>query len=66
MSIIITPRNKNQEKIVKAFLSSLDIRYHSEMEEDAGLFRAMQKGRKSRLLSESEKGEFIKRLKQAN
>ena len=62
MALIVTPRNKNQEKIVKAFLSSLNIGFHSEKEEDAALFKAMQEGRKSKLLSEDEKNHFIEWL----
>ena len=58
MTLIITPKNKNQEKIVKAFLNSLEIGFHSESEEDAALYTAMQKGRKTPLLSVSQKKHF--------
>ncbi|MBY0482131.1 MAG: hypothetical protein K2Q21_12295 [Chitinophagaceae bacterium] len=63
MALIINPRNKQQEKIVRAFLSSLNIGFHSEAEEDAALVNAMQKGRKTALLTKTEKGNFLKRLK---
>lgn len=66
MELTITPRNKEQEKIVKAFLNSLKIVFHSEEEEDAALYKAMQKGRKSKLLNADEKDAFLRRLKQAN
>ncbi len=65
MTFIVTPKNKKEEKIVKAFLTSLQIGFHSEAEEDAALHNVMQKGRKSALLSKTEKSAFIKRLKQS-
>ncbi len=65
MALIINPRNKQQEKVVVAFLSSLNIGFHSEAEEDAALVNAMQKGRKTALLTKIEKADFLKRLKQA-
>ncbi|GGB15793.1 hypothetical protein [Puia dinghuensis] len=65
MALIINPRNKQQEKVVKAFLSSLNIGFYSEAEEDAALVNAMQKGRKTALLTKTEKTAFLKRLKHA-
>ncbi len=65
MTFIVTPKNRKEEKVLRAFLSSLQIGFHSEAEEDAALHNAMQKGRKSALLSKTEKTAFIKRLKQA-
>ena len=65
MSLIVNPKNKQQEKVVKAFLSSLNIGFHSEAEDDAALVNAMQKGRKTALLNKTEKVEFLRRLKQA-
>ena len=65
MALIINPRNKQQEKIVRAFLNSLNIGFHSEAEEDAALVNAIQKGRKTALLTKTEKAGFLKRLKQA-
>jgi hypothetical protein len=65
MSLIINPKNKQQEKVVRAFLSSLNIGFHSEAEEDAALASAMQKGRKTTLLNKTEKADFLRRLKQA-
>ena len=65
MTFIVTPKNKKEEKVLKAFLNSLQIGFYSEAEEDAALYNAMQKGRKSILLGKAEKAAFIKRLKQA-
>ena len=65
MTLIINPRNKQQEKVVRAFLSSLNIGFHSEAEEDAALVNAMQKGKKTALLTTTEKADFLKRLKHA-
>jgi hypothetical protein len=65
MSLIINPKNKQQEKVVRAFLSSLNIGFHSEAEEDAALVSAMQKGRKTALLNKTEKADFLRSLKQA-
>lgn len=65
MSLIINPKNKQQEKVVRAFLSSLNIGFHSEAEEDAALAIAMQKGRKTALLNKAEKADFLRLLKQA-
>ncbi len=66
MTLIITPKNKNQEKIVKAFLNSLEIGFHSESEEDAALYNAMQKGRKTPLLNANQKKAFLDNLKKGN
>ena len=63
MTLIINPRNKLQEKVVRAFLSSLDIGFYSEAEEDAALVNAMRKGRKTPLLNKTEKTDFLRRLK---
>ncbi len=65
MALIVNPKTKQQEKIVKAFLQSLSIGFHSEAEEDSALLRAMEKGRNSRLLTTTQKTDFLKRLKAA-
>ena len=65
MALIINPRNKQQEKVVRAFLNSLNIGFYSEMEEDAALVSAMQKGKKTALLNKVEKADFLRSLKQA-
>jgi len=63
MALIINPKNKQQEKVVRAFLSSLNIGFHSEAEEDAALAIAIEKGRKTSLLNKTEKADFLRRLK---
>lgn len=65
MTLIINPKNKQQEKVVKAFLSSLNIGFHSEAEEDAALVNAIKKGKKTALLNKTEKANFLERLKHA-
>ena len=62
MTVIVETKNKNEEKVLKAFLNSLNIGFHTQAEEDAGLYKAMVKGRKSKLLSPTEKSNFIKQL----
>ena len=65
MTLIINTKNKEQEKVVRAFLNSLNIGFHSEAEEDAALAEAVRKGRKTSLLNKTEKADFLRRLKQA-
>jgi hypothetical protein len=62
MTLIVEPKNKNEERVLKAFLNSLKIGFHTQAEEDAALYAAMQKGRKTKLLSKSEKESFINNL----
>ena len=62
MTLIVETKSKTQEKVLKAFLNSLEIGYHTEAEEDAALYSAMSKGRKTKLLDKTEKAAFIKSL----
>lgn len=62
MTVIVETKNKNEEKVLKAFLSSLKIGFHTEAEEDAALYAAMIKGRKTKLLAKAAKENFLKRL----
>ena len=62
MTLIIETKNKAQEKVLKAFLNSLEIGYRTEAEEDAALYAAMVNGRKTKLLAKSEKLSFVKSL----
>lgn len=62
MTLIVETKNKNEEKVLKAFLSSLKIGFRTEADEDAALYAAMVKGRKTKLLSKAEKATFIKRF----
>jgi len=65
MTFIVTPKTKQQEKVIKAILESLEIKFHTEEEEDKALYNAMQKGRKSRLLTVNEQAAFYQKLKRA-
>ncbi|MEI9958315.1 MAG: hypothetical protein WDM90_18885 [Ferruginibacter sp.] len=62
MTLIVETKNKTEEKVLKAFLSSLKIGFHTEAEEDAALYAAMVKGQKTKLLSKSAQENFIRRL----
>lgn len=64
MTLIVTPKNKKEEKILKDFLASHSIGFHSEAEEDKALYNAMLEGRKTALLTQKEKSAFLKSLKQ--
>ncbi|MEO8820867.1 MAG: hypothetical protein ABI267_11155 [Ginsengibacter sp.] len=63
MALIVTPKNKKEETVLKAFLNSLQIGFHSEEDEDKALHNAMLKGRKTSLLNKTEKKEFLNQLK---
>ena len=62
MTLIVETKNKAQEKALKAFLNSLEIGYRTEAEEDAALHAAMVNGRKTKLLTKSQKLSFLKSL----
>ncbi|MFY7840512.1 MAG: hypothetical protein ACOVP7_09555 [Lacibacter sp.] len=63
--LVVKTKNKKEEKVVKAFLESLDIEYLTEVQEEQALYKAMQKGKKSKQLTEKEKASFVKKLKSA-
>ena len=63
MALIVTPKNKKEETVLKAFLNSLQIGFHSEDDEDKALHNAMVKGRKTSLLNKTEREEFLSQLK---
>ena len=65
MTLVVTPRNKQQEKVLKAFMTSLDITFRLEEDENRTLLNAMQKGRKTALLNASVKNAFLQNLKSA-
>ena len=65
MTLIIDTKNLREEKALKNFLQQHSIRYYSEAEEDAALLSAMEKGRKSALLTPAEKESFLTNLKKA-
>jgi hypothetical protein len=49
--------------VIKAFLTSLEIDFHSKAEENAALDKAMEARRKTPLLNKIEQENFLKRLK---
>ena len=65
MDLIVKTRNKKEEKIVKAFLDSLDMDYFTEIQEEKALYKAMQEGKKTRRLTQKEKEAFVNSLKNA-
>lgn len=60
---IVNTKNRKEEKVVEAFLSSLSITYYAEEDENAALYQAMQTDRKTSLLTKDEKEAFVKKLK---
>ncbi len=65
MTYIVNPKNKKEAKVLETILKGLSIGFYSEEEEDAAILHAMEKGRKSRLLTAEEKKSFLKKLKSA-
>lgn len=63
MKLIITPKNKKEQKIVEAFLKSLSINFCLESEEDNAFYSAMKKGCKTKLLTKKEQSGFIRELR---
>lgn len=51
--------------MVKAFLSSLDIDFYTEAQQEKALYKKMETDRKTPLLNHSEKETFIRQLKSA-
>lgn len=62
-TIIIDTKSKKKEKIIHAFLDSLEVDYHTEAQEEEALYHAMKKGKKSKILSVDEKRDFLNSLK---
>jgi hypothetical protein len=62
-TIIIDTKSKKEEKIIHAFLDSLEVDYYTEAQEDEALYNAIKKGKKSKLLSADEKKVFLNSLK---
>ena len=63
MTYIVSPKNKKEEKILESILTGLSIGFYSEEKEDAAILSAMEKGRKTKLLTTPEKKAFISKLK---
>jgi hypothetical protein len=65
MTYIVNPRNKKEEKVLETILKGLSIGFYTEEKEDAAIIKAMEKGRKTRLLKPAEKTAFLRELKSA-
>jgi hypothetical protein len=65
MTYIVNPRNKKEEKVLETILKGLSIGFYTEEKEDAAILKAMEKGRKTRLLYPAEKKAFIRKMKSA-
>ena len=65
MDLIVQTKSKKEEKVVQAFLDSLDISYFTETQEEMALHKAMEEGKKSRRLTLKEQREFIQALRAA-
>jgi hypothetical protein len=63
MTYIVNPRNKKEEKVLETILNGLSIGFYTEEKEDAAILKAMEKGRKSKLLNSTEKAAFLRKLK---
>lgn len=59
---IVKTKGKKEEKVVEAFLSSLDIEFHTQAQEDDVLYKLMQQDRKTPLLNNQQKEDLIKQL----
>jgi hypothetical protein len=56
---IVKTKSKKEEKVVEAFLTSLDISFHTQAQEDEALHKAMLQDRKTPLLNEQQKEDFL-------
>ena len=65
VELIVKAKSKTEERIVQAFLDSLEIDYYTEVEEDKALYKAMMKGKKTRRLTQKEQEDFVKSLRRA-
>lgn len=65
MTYIVNPKNKKEEKVLETILNKLSIGFYTEEMEDAALLKAMEKGRKTRLLTTPERTDFLRKLKTA-
>lgn len=65
MELIVKTKNKEEEKIVQAFLDNLDIDYFTEAQEEQALYLAMKEGKKTKKLIKKEQESFLKSLKNA-
>ena len=65
MTYIVNPKNKKEEKALETMLNNLSIGFYTEEKEDAAILKAMEKGRKTKLLTLTEKTDFLRKLKTA-
>jgi hypothetical protein len=65
MTYIVNPRNKKEEKVLESILKGLSIGFYTEEKEDSAILKAMETGRKTRLLKPAEKIAFLQKLKLA-
>ena len=65
MTYIVNPKNKKEEKLLETMLMELSIGFYTEEMEDAAFAKAMEKGRKTSLLTQKEKTAFLRKLKTA-
>jgi hypothetical protein len=65
MTYIVNPKNKKEEKVLETMLKKLSIGFYTEEKENAAIVKAMEKGRKTKLLTPAEKTTFLRKLKSA-
>ena len=65
MTYIVNPKNKKEEKLLETILKGLAIGFYTEEQEDAAIIKAMEKGRKTKLLTPGEKSTFLRKLNSA-
>ncbi len=65
MTYIVNPQNKKEEKVLETILKSLSISFYTEEKEDAAIIKAMEAGKKTRLLKPGEKAAFLDKLTMA-
>ena len=65
MTYIVNPKNKKEEKALETMLNKLSIGFYTEAMEDAAILKAMEKGRKTKLLTQAKKTDFLRKLNAA-
>ncbi len=65
MTYIVNPKYKREEKVLETILKGLSIGFYTEEKEDAAILKAMEKGKKTKLLTTTEKAAFLRKLKSA-
>jgi hypothetical protein len=62
---IVKAKTKKEEKVVEAFLMSLEIDFITQAQEDEALYKVMQQDRKTPLLNKKQKQDFLEQIKSA-